>query len=87
MRPGMSLKHICYCHPPQAQAEEAARAAGEEVAAAARRASSLEGLLRAKCKEVDKLRRQVNLVLAGIGVISYTALMMGRQGGCDFAAG
>lgn len=43
----------------QASAEEVARAAAEGLNAAARRVAGLEGSLRARGKEVEKLRRQV----------------------------
>lgn len=43
----------------QASSEEVARAAAEGLNAAARRVASLEGSLRARGREVEKLRRQV----------------------------
>jgi hypothetical protein len=43
----------------QAQAEEAVTSLGDELAAATKRATQLEGSLKAKDKEVDRLSKQV----------------------------
>lgn len=56
-------------HPPspQAQAEDVARSAADEMTVTAKKLAQVEAALRAKEKEADKLRKQVEEVEAAGG--------------------